>query len=125
MAVAPWAPTLMPWSAKPHPGPGWGQGSSVGGPGITPFHLPRGWTSPNLTHTCESKGSRGGTPWKPGAGGGGGWGGRAGGHRPSQTAGARPARHPRPRPAPQAPPSKPAEAKDNQIQKQTQENRHK
>lgn len=68
--MAPWAPTLTPWSAKPPPrARGGGTEAARGGPGITPFHLPWGWTSPNLTHTCEAKGSKGGTSWKPGAGG--------------------------------------------------------
>lgn len=54
----------------PTQGQRWGHGSSEGGPqDNSQFHLPWGWTSPNLTHTCEAKGSKGGTSWKPGAGG--------------------------------------------------------
>lgn len=62
LAVAPWAPTVTPWSLQiPHPGleavgmeAAWG--AARDGP---QFHLPCQWISPSLRHTCEAKGQGG------------------------------------------------------------------
>lgn len=95
-----------------HPGP------EAGARNNSQSHLPRGCISPNLTHTCEAEDSRAGTSQKPGTGGRlerpGCWAQTP----PNCWSGSQPGTL-----APQAS-AQQARAKYDQIQKQTQENRH-